>query len=423
MKYVFLMACLLAFVNVKATTVYEISDFEKVSYSVKSVQKDSLSDLMEKAWVISWTRFYSEKTNLFYDYLSSYEKGKELEHLPDVEEVKMQKPNLMGYDTGMEDCMISAGTMLSMIVDKYRVTQDSELRKYAAKIFQGIKRCATTHGDSGFLARCVCIDDAKSIYITSSRDQYTHAVHGLWYYYHSPLCDPGTRSEIAVILSSFADRMKRNVTKENNYDFLKADGTRDARGISKMWEVQAHESARLPMIYAAAWDVTGKQEYYDLYRLYINEAIAQSSRITDWKQPTYSLLQMECSLELLASLETNANLRKKIDSVMSMVAIETINRSVRADDNAKKLDLSMLGSDWRTGEGLNSKGVYRKSWYCIRESGEAALAALISNRPFPENQKYLLEQAILRLDYEKVSSNGIFYLQAAYWKARERGFQ
>jgi len=30
----------------------------------------------------------------------------------------------------------------------------------------------------------------------------------------------------------------------------------------------------------------------------------------------------------------------------------------------------------------------------------------------------LLAQAITRLDCDRVSSNGILYLQAAYWKAR-----
>ena len=36
-------------------------------------------------------------------------------------------------------------------------------------------------------------------------------------------------------------------------------------------------------------------------------------------------------------------------------------------------------------------------------------------------QKELLVKAIERLDYDRVSSNGIFYLQAAYWKARRSG--
>jgi hypothetical protein len=51
--------------------------------------------------------------------LTSYEDGKELSHLPTAAEVERQYPNVYGYGTGMEDCMISAGVMLSMIVDRY----------------------------------------------------------------------------------------------------------------------------------------------------------------------------------------------------------------------------------------------------------------------------------------------------------------
>jgi len=46
------------------------------------------------------------------------------------------------------------------------------------------------------------------------------------------------------------------VTPENDFDFCRADGTRCPLGICRMWKVQPHEAARLPMIYAAAWDVT-----------------------------------------------------------------------------------------------------------------------------------------------------------------------
>lgn len=420
MKFFIVTTGLFLFFKLSPVQAHKAPEFPAEGFRENHLSDDSLLRAMNHAWNISWSRFYSSKTNLFYDYLSSYKKGEQQKHLPTADEVKAQKPNLMGYDTGMEDCMISAGTMLCMVVDKYNVTRDKQLRKYAKRIFQGMRLCATA-GDAGFLARCVCDKDGKSIYITSSRDQYTHAVHGLWYYYHSDLCDDATKGEIRIILSAFADRMKRNVTEANNYDFLRADGTRDTRGLSKMWNVQTHEAARLPMIYAAAWDVTRNRAYFDLYRKYIDAAIEQSSSITEWKQPTYSLLQMECSLELLAAVEPSDTLRKKIAQVMDVVAAQTINRSVNADNNAKKLDLQVLGSDWRTGEGLNSKGTYRKSWYCIRESGEAALASLSSNQPFPAGQKALLERAILRLDYDKVSSSGIFYLQAAYWKARSKG--
>ena len=59
--------------------------------------------------------------------------------------------------------------------------------------------------------------------------------------------------------------MTRNVPPENDYDSLRADGSRDPRGISRMWNVKGHEAARLPMIYAAAREATGKRESHDRY--------------------------------------------------------------------------------------------------------------------------------------------------------------
>jgi len=376
---------------------------------------------MEQAWKITWDRFYLPMTHLFYDYLTSYEPGKGLAHLPSADEVRRQYPNLCGYGTGMEDCMISAGVMLSLIADRFAVTNDDALCGRARLVLDGMHLCATAHGVPGFLARAVCAEDLRSIYITSSRDQYTHAVHGLWHYSKSPLADKEERDAIATIVSSVADRMYRNVIPGNDYDSLCADGSRDERGISRLWNVTGHEAARLPMIYAAAWDITGKGEYQELWRKYAGEAVRQSMEF-DRGQPTYALLQMQCSLELLEPLETDPSLKKQMRGIMAELSANCAVRARNADQAAGGLDLAAPCSDWRTGEGLDIKGQYRRAWYNIRESGEAFLCQLMDTEtPFPDEQKILLARAISRLDYNRVSSNGIFYLQAAYWKARRRG--
>lgn len=379
-----------------------------------------LAACVEQAWGVTWQRFYLAQTHLFYDYLTSYETGKGLAHLPTIEEAARLDPNECGYGTGMEDCMISAGAILSLIVDRYAVTGEEALRDRALDVFRGVRLCATAHGVPGFLARGVCAGDLSSIYPNSSRDQYTHAVHGLWLYHHSPLCSPETRQEIGAILSAIADRMTRNVTRENDHDSLRADGTRDTRGISRMWNVKGHEAARLPMVYAAAWNVTGEPAYRDLYRRYLVPAVEQSFTVES-QEPTYAWLQMQASLELLASLERDLDLEAKIREIMTGVAQRCAGRARNASLAADRLDLTMLCTDWRTGEGLSWKGSYRKVWYNIRERGEAALTQLLAEHvAFPKEQEQLLARAITQLDYGRVSSNGIFYLQAAYWKLRRR---
>ncbi|MFI4877020.1 MAG: hypothetical protein ACIALR_16830, partial [Blastopirellula sp. JB062] len=342
--------------------------------------------------------------------------GRELDHLPTVDEIQREFPNDCGYDTGMEDGMISAGVMMSLIVDKYAVTGDEKLRRRAEDAFAGIKLCTTAHGAPGFVARAVSADDLKSVYPCSSRDQYTHAVHGMWLFARSPLCSPEMRKEVGQVLSAVADRMTATVTKANNYDTLRVDGVRGTRGNSRMWNVKGHEAARLPMIYAAAWDVTGNREYYDLYQKYLRPAIEQSRTIED-HTPTYSFLQVQASLELLYAVEQDPNLKRQLKEISADIAARAANRARGAHQRAPALDLTMLCTDWRTGEGLSSEGRYRPVWYCIRESGEGALAQLSSpHEKLPAEQQRYLADSILRLDSEKVSSCGIFYLQAAYWK-------
>ena len=380
-----------------------------------------LAACAEHAWRVTWERFYLPSTHLFYDYLTNYDPGSGLAHLPTADEVRRQYPNECGYGTGMEDCMISAGTLLSLIVDRYAVTKEESLRERAREVFEGVRLCATAHGVTGFLARAVCRDDLVSIYPNSSRDQYTHAVHGLWLYARSPLCAPGTKAEIGVLVAAIADRMTRNVIPANDFDSLRSDGTRDTRGISRMWNVMAHEAARLPMIYAAAWDLTGMPEYRDLYRKYLSDAVRQSVHLNG-REPTYAYLQMQASLELLDALEQDAELKRQMREVMAMVSKRCEARALAAEQVAAKVDLTLLCTNWRTGEGVGPKGAYRTSWTCIRESGEAALAQLMdAASPFPDAQQHSLAHAFTRLDYDRVSSCGIFSLQAAYWKARRRG--
>jgi hypothetical protein len=188
-----------------------------------------------------------------------------------------------------------------------------------------------------------------------------------------------------------------------------------------MWNVKGHEAARLPMIYAAAWDATGKQEYFELYRKYLEPAVKQSFDVEGW-QPTYALLQMQTSFELLESLETDPKLKDKMRAIMAMVSDRCAARAASADQVASALDLTAVCGDWRTSEGIRSTGQYRKVWYNIRESGEAALAQLIDTKErLPLDQQTFLKRAITRLNYDKVSSCGIFDLQAAYWKARRHG--
>lgn len=382
-----------------------------------------------QAWDVAWSRFYLSKVQTFGDYLSSYDQGKEQAHLPTAEEVKRQYPNPCGYSTGMEDGAILGGAMLSVLCDRFAVTRDETLREKAAGVFAGLKRCATVHGVRGFVARNVCPEDGKSVYINSSRDQVTHFVHGLWQYYHSPLPDEDTKLQVRAVLADVAERMIQFVTPENDFDFCRADGERCPLGICRMWNVQAHEAARLPMIYAAAWDVTRDERYRAQWQRYAKDAVAQSANPGENK-PAYALLQMQCSLEVLNELEPDAELKATIHERMTHVRDLAAKRFTSVlSQIAKKSpeEMQMLGPDWRkVAVWKNQKGYpnpqwgpYREVWHITREAGESALVLLmVDPASVSAAQQSSLAGLIRGFDYEHNSSCGIIYHLAAYWKAR-----
>lgn len=364
-----------------------------------AAQYAEMTNRLDRSWQRISTVFYSPKTHLFYASpvdkvapASLFENG-----FLDPE------GKTVGYGAGMADCAIYSGLLLSMLVDQHAVTQDGALASRALDVFKGLQACATAHGVSGFVARGVCAEDGKSICITSSRDQVTHFVHGLWRYYRSPLCAAETQAEIRVLLAAVADRMIRNVTPENDYDFLRADGTRDPRGICRMWGVRPHEAARLPMVYAAAWDVTRDETYYRRYREYLAPAVEQTLTLPAVPpaqvrayMPTYTLLQMQTSLELLLEVESDAAMKAKLIEAMQPVARMAAERAVRINGGEEKSSLCACG--------------------------EAALAQLMAHGfPFAAEQKQLLYKSLMDSNVERIGTCRTAHLSAAFWRARRQG--
>jgi hypothetical protein len=265
---------------------------------------DQLHAKMEEAWRASWERFYDGQTHLFYDYVCSYDPKNRLAALPTPEEIRRQFPNRNGWGTGMEDCAISGGAMLSMICDRFEATRDVTLRQPAEKVFAGMVLLGTLSPSKGFVIRGVCPADQRSHYCESSRDQYTWYAYGLWRYYHSPLSGDAEKATMRKIIAAICARLERNVTAKNDWHIGREDGTFDGLA-DKMWNVLAHEAARLPMIYAITADLTGERRWRELARRFSPEAAVQSKG--DSTKLGYALLQEQVSLESLYELEESCD--------------------------------------------------------------------------------------------------------------------
>lgn len=282
---------------------------------------------MEQAWNYIWDKMYCDKTSLIYDSRFSDDPDANIRFLPSPEHIRLQIPNPCSWGTGMENSMMSAGVMMDAVLARYQITKEPEMKDYADKLFRGIVLCATISGKEGFLARSVSPADGTSFYIDSSRDQYTHVVDGLYRFYHSELCEEDQKEQIRDILVSFAVRAEKNITPENDYNYLRADGGKGA--VVKMWgNIRHHEYMRLPMIYAAAWNVSGEPHWLEQYLKYRDEGMAVSEQIDfdlllDYitgKHNVFAALQMQYSMRIIYEIDPDPVFRERCLTFMKRTA-------------------------------------------------------------------------------------------------------
>ncbi len=375
---------------------------------------DRLQAMVKEHWQHAVATYWSERTGLFYTrppaelppasvYTSEaqYRRG-EYRTTPYKKGDELRVGyNLHGGGTGTEDCSLFTGPLLAAMCDQYAVTGDRAVRAEALRAFQGLKSAATAHGCPGFIARGVCHEDGKSIFAGTSRDQYTNAIYGLWRFYHSNLAEEGERQDIRDILCAVADKMTREVTPENNWSFDFAYGVKDDRGVGKMYEKEKLLTLRLAMFYAAAWDVSGKQDYHDRYRAALPDGLAgarayaelPADKIT-WSSPPYTVLQTNAAFRLVYDVEKEPAQKAAILDAMTLY----------------------------TAYVAASPHFALAKYQSPRDHGEIVGGLLLC----PAYDMPAETAAVLREDIRKMWPKGwagsIFTIIPAYWQARVRGY-
>ena len=256
-------------------------------------------------------RFYYPDTGLVYDY-SPGTPGR----FPPTEQIHAAIPDPCGYGTGMEDCMLSGGTLLDALVFLAERGGAAEIRGFASGIAGGMLRCAEA-GRDGFLPRGLSPEDGASHYPDSSRDQYTLFVYGLWRYARSELCGGNEKERIRAAFERIADRAERNVTPETGFDLLREDGLPSR--FTQMWggALGNHEVFRLPMIHLAAWDLSRRPARWETYLRYRDEALRRSLPVPACGR-LYGLQQMACSLIPVLSLDPEG--RDRAEEILREIA-------------------------------------------------------------------------------------------------------
>jgi hypothetical protein len=390
--------------------------------------EQQLLNKAEQAWSVSWTRYFRSETALFYDYVSSKDPAQSQAHLPTADEVNRQFPNLCGWGTGMEDSAISAGVWMATICDRFDATGDPTMKGYADKVWAGMALLMQVSNAPGFLPRSVCLADGHSHYSNSSRDQYTHYCHGLWRFYHSPLAEDAQRTAMRGIMTAICARLEANVVTENDYSLCREDGRPGL--VDKMWEVWGpHEWARLPMLYAIGWELTGDGHWCDMYRRYAWEAACKSTPTPD-NHPAYALQQAIFSFEPLVAIESaDPDLRAAWLQAMTRYA-DAIQGYTQQCLEYNPAVLAIDDTDWRKwptdDHGNGPCPIWpageRAEDRTVREPAEAVLSQLmVPGRTLPNEQREYLSRSLMQTDYNASFMYGLFYHVAAYWRAIKRG--
>ncbi len=387
------------------------------------------SNLLYNLWNTAFERFWCPETSLFYEFVTD-ETSKAWDNLPTALEIKNNYPNPCGWGTGMEDSVMN-GTVAIDALLSCGVTEN--IKKLVHFLADGVLKCSEVSESEGFVARSISPYDNKSHYIESSRDQYTHFVYSLTRYYFSDLCEKNVKERIRRAIVAVADKCRNDVTAENDFNMLREDGS--VGKVNKMWgDIGAHEYMRLPMFYLAAYRISGNDDYFSLYRKYIDEAIEKSHAFNEKTSRLYCSLQMMCSLKFVYNYDEDENIKKSMLPLMKRLALygedKAVNNSIEFSKQKHRCELDYAFKMWKQvnmkddgyfngcrylnpGQSELSENV---AFYPVREVGEGAiLAAMCPERRVSSE----LPKAVLRManviDTKKQSSvYPLLYLPCAY---------
>ncbi len=395
---------------------------------------NELSAKVMECEAVLWNEFFEPSTELLYDYRTTLAHNTRFDHLPTVEEIAARIPNPCGWSTGMEDSVINGGLLLATLCTQYDVTHDDTVKTHAQAIFRGLERCGTISGVRGFVARSISPRDGKSFYPESSRDQYTHFIAGLYEYFMSPISSEVERGRIIDLLSSVAEHLETVVSPENDYTIPRADNQFPRSGVCKMWNVGAHEAARLPMAYAAAYAITKDRHWYELFQKYAEPAVEMSLELLPQKYLAYALLQMQTSLKLIYEVAGEPSLKEKTAEAMRLTAYYAEIAAFEATHTDYRNKEPVFPKNWRElREALILPGCrhvipkqseeFSRWHFTKRDPGEAFWCQLaVPGGQIHLTQLRLYERMLARFEPEAYSVCHAFVnFPSAYWLARKKG--
>ena len=372
--------------------------------------------------------YFLEEMELIYDYRTSMEHEHRFDHLPTPEEIAHRLPNPCGWRSGMEDSVMNCGVALDMYLD-------AGDEKWARKMYHGLRRCGTVSGLPGFVARSISPRDGVSFYPESSRAQYTHYVYSLWRYFQSPFATGEEKREITGLLVDVARFCEKYITEDNDWTLPRADFGSPRSPVCKLWHVNPHEAARLPMFYAGAYSVSGDPHWLDCSLRYAAQAADESMELGPRSYNAFALFQMLCSCRLLYEILPEPALKARYGEVMKRLDPYLNFNVCRAANDNYRVDFQAKMPDWRT---ISNCTVipgcrhvlpsypedYMLAAQVARETGEVILCSLLQSEPTLIPLRSQVYRFVLdKFEPETYAPCCGLYLTAAWYKAKKCGVE
>ena len=166
-----------------------------------------MQELLEKqiqsGWDFVMDKLYHPDTHMIYDYLTKETAVASAEDYPTPEEIRLSAPNPCGWGTGMEDSTLNLSSMTEAVLARYALTKDDGLKPLLQMLYKGLIKNATA-AEPGFIARSICPADGVSVYMDSSKDQYTNWVYAAHRMLHSDLISCDQKNNLREILINIA---------------------------------------------------------------------------------------------------------------------------------------------------------------------------------------------------------------------------
>ena len=408
----------------------------------------------EKAWKSVMKRFFLPKTSLLYDYRTGEGEEGLIGHLPTPEEIKAMKPCPTGWTAGMEDSVLNGTSLANAGILKWEKTCRNEVREDVRKLITGLLACAKVSGVPGFLARSISPVDGKSFFPDSSRDQYTQFVFTLWRFCRSDLSTfwdmKDLRKECVEQLKNVAAYAEKCVCEKNGWRLLRTDGERGY--VSQMWTgtpdvlddeeslrhsfggISVHEALRLPMFYAAAYDVTKDPHWRELELRYADTGIRMANGSWAKEGKGFAIYQAQQSHRLLYETETDPARKAAYLALLKRYAKYAPDAREKCLEQTKKLgrNIYVYGTDWRKlpkqDKDYSDYGIpgwktvpvwetdFDLAFEILREGSECMTNALLAGEPATAECEKTFESVFGRLDYDRVTSvAGVAQALFAHW--------